>query len=353
MAGGIGSRFWPMSTSQFPKQFHDILGTGETLLQQTFRRFTDVCPPENIFIVTNKNYKSLVAEQLPDITDNQILLEPARRNTAPCIAYGTFKIKALNADAKIVVAPSDHIVTNEKKFSYFINTALEASATDDCLITLGIKPTRPDTGYGYIQFNANKTAANTDIKKVKTFTEKPDKEHAKKFIASGDFLWNSGIFIWSAKSLTQALEKHLPDMYSTFKEGEGVYNTNKEQAFINKVYPTSQNESIDYGIMEKAKNVYVLPAEFGWSDLGTWGSLYTHLEHDEHRNAIVGKNVMMYESSGNIVNVSNDKLVVLQGLKNYIVVEKGNTILVCKKDDEQLIKQFVSDVKINKGDGFV
>ncbi|MBL4652391.1 MAG: NTP transferase domain-containing protein [Flavobacteriales bacterium] len=348
MAGGIGSRFWPMSRAEMPKQFLDILGTGKTLIQQTVDRFKNICPIENILIVTNEQYKSIVLEQLPQLTEDQVVCEPMMRNTAPCIAYANYKIAAKNPNANIVVAPSDHLVLNEPEFVNIINTAIEQSESDDCLVTLGIKPSRPDTGYGYIQFTEESTSIGEHIRKVKTFTEKPTLEIASKFIESGDFYWNSGIFIWNVKSINTAFEKYLPEVDALFKEGVGKYNTPEEQQFINRIYPTCKNVSIDYGIMENADNVYIVLSDFGWSDLGTWGSLYTHLDHDNSGNGVIGDNVHVYDSKDCIVNVPKDKLVVLQGLDNYIVVESNDTLLVCKKEDEQKIKQFVSDIKSQK-----
>lgn len=345
MAGGIGSRFWPMSKSSFPKQFLDILGTGETLIQQTFSRLERICPPENILIVTNTNYKNLCLEQLPNVIESNILCEPAMRNTAPCVAYAAFKIQSMNEDANMIIAASDHIILKEDEFVRVTNDCLDIVAKNDVLLTLGITPSRPDTGYGYIQFSEDNLSGYKKARKVKTFTEKPNQELALNFLDSGDFLWNSGMFIWSAKSITLAYRKHLRDMHEVFDEGKQFYNTINEKEFIDRVFPACKNISIDYGIMEKSENVYVYPADFGWSDLGTWGSLYSHLELDEYKNAIQGKNVMMYDTSDNLVKVSDDKLVVLQGLNGYIVVENEGTILVCKKEDEQKIKQFVADLK--------
>ena len=349
MAGGIGSRFWPMSKSSFPKQFLDILGTGETLIQQTFSRLERICQPENILIVTNKNYKNLCLEQLPNVVESNILCEPAMRNTAPCVAYAAFKIQSMNEDANMIIAASDHIILKEDEFVRVTNDCLDIVAKNDVLLTLGITPSRPDTGYGYIQFSEDNLSGSKKARKVKTFTEKPNQELALNFLDSGDFLWNSGMFIWSSKSITLAYRKHLRDMYEVFDEGRQFYNTINEKEFIDRVFPACKNISIDYGIMEKSENVYVYPADFGWSDLGTWGSLYSHLELDEYKNTIQGNNVMMYDSSDNLVKVSEDKLVVIQGLQGYIVVENEGTILVCKKEDEQKIKQFVADLK-SKGE---
>lgn len=353
MAGGIGSRFWPMSKTDYPKQFLDILGTGRTLLQQTFDRYLPICPKENILIVTNEAYRDLVKKQLPEIDDNQILCEPARRNTAPCIAFALYKIAAINPDASMIVAPSDHLILNETNFNDCVNTALDLTRKSDILVTLGIKPSRPDTGYGYIQFEDDATFANSKVKKVKTFTEKPNLELAQEFLRSGDFYWNSGMFIWSVKSIQRAFELYSTDIDSLFKQGADKFNTPEEKAFVNSIFPMCPNISIDYGIMEKADNVAVVLGDFGWSDLGTWGSLYTHIPHDKEHNAVVGKNVMLYDSANCIVNVPNEKLVVLQGLDDYIVVDAHNTLLVCRKEDEQKIKQFVNDIKVSKGEKFV
>ena len=354
MAGGIGARFWPMSRSAHPKQFIDILGTGETLIQQTFRRFERICPSENIFIVTNESYRELVKQQLAGISDDQILCEPARRNTAPCIAYANYRISQLNPDANIVVAPSDHIILKEDSFTEVILAALEATAANDWLLTLGIKPSRPETGYGYIQFDDTCHYANNErLRKVRTFTEKPELEMAQQFLQSGDFLWNSGIFIWSLRSIMKAFETHLSEVDSIFKEGISDYNTPSEKEFIDKAYTICRNISIDYGVMEKATNVYVMTSDFGWSDLGTWGSLYDIRQKNELGNTIVGNNVMVYDSHNCIVNMPKDKLVVMQGLTDYIVVEDDNILLICHKTEEQQIRKFVGDVRMGKGEKFV
>jgi len=354
MAGGIGSRFWPMSRTSHPKQFIDILGSGKTLIQQTYDRFLKICPPENILIITHESYRDLVVEQIPEIKKNNILLEPSRRNTAPCIAYASYKIFALNPQANVVVAPSDHLIAKEDTFVKAIKSCLRKSAGEECLVTLGIKPTRPDTGYGYIQFKeSDKTEKDERIKKVKTFTEKPDLEMAEFFVKNGDFLWNSGIFIWNLNSILNAFEKYMPDMNALFKEGLSKYNTPEEAAFIKQTYTVCKNISIDYGILEKADNVYVRSSAIGWSDLGTWGSLYEHSAKEEKGNAIVGKNVLAYNTKNCLVNMPKEKLVVLEGLEDYIVVESDDILLVCKKQNEQQIRQFVNDVKMGKGDKFV
>lgn len=354
MAGGVGTRFWPMSRTFRPKQFIDILGTGETLIQQTVKRFRKVIPIENIYIVTNKIYKDLVFEQVPDLAEHQVLCEPARRNTAPCIAYAAHKIFSLNPAANLVVAPSDHIIFHEENFNDIIRAALKATAANDWLLTLGIHPSRPDTGYGYIQFNEKVTYDKDErVKKVKTFTEKPALEMAKSFLQSGDFLWNSGIFIWKAKTILNALEEHLPEINQLFKEGERKYNTPEEKDFIQEAYTVCRSISIDYGVMEKASNVYVLASDFGWSDLGTWGSLYDIRTKNAEGNTVVGKNVMLYDSKNCIVHMPKEKLAVIQGLDDYIIVEDEQILLICRKADEQQIRQFVNDVMTEKGERFV
>jgi len=353
MAGGVGARFWPMSRQNHPKQFIDILGNGETLIQSTFRRFSKICPPENIYIVTNEIYKAQVLQQLP-VVEDQVLCEPSRRNTAPCIAYANYRILQLNPDANIVVAPSDHIILKEDNFTEVIKSALKASEENDWLLTLGIRPSRPDTGYGYIQYDYSYDHDDDHIvKKVKTFTEKPQIEMARQFLASGDFLWNSGIFIWRLKTILSAFNEHIPEVDQLFRAGIGKYATPDEDAFIRQTYAMCKSISIDYGVMEKAENVYVMASDFGWSDLGTWGSLYETRQKDEAGNAVVGQHVMLYESRNCIVNVPKDKLVVLHGLDGYIVVEDNGILLVCRKGDEQQIRQFVNDVLIEKGEKYI
>ncbi|WP_407431038.1 mannose-1-phosphate guanylyltransferase [Arcticibacter sp.] len=348
MAGGIGSRFWPISRSAHPKQFLDILGTGKTLIQQTYERFLKIIPAENIYIATNDIYIPLVKEQLTGISEEQILGEPIMKNTAPCIAYASHKISLLNPDAAIVVSPSDHLILDQEAFSKDILLSLEAASGNNCLITLGIKPSRPDTGYGYIQYTTQ-TIGNS-FHKVKTFTEKPNFELAQTFVQSGDFLWNAGIFVWSARSILSALNEFLPDMNDIFREGASKLNTEAENAFIHHAYFQCTNISIDYGIMEKASNVYVLPTDFGWSDLGTWSSVYELAEKDYVGNAVIpSQNVMMYDSSNCMVKVPKDKLVILQGLDDYIVVESNNTLMICQKSHEQHVKQIVTDVKSKFG----
>ena len=342
MAGGIGSRFWPLSRSRYPKQFLDILGTGKTLLQQTVDRFSEIIPPENILIVSNAEYKDLINEQVPTVPVDNILLEPSRRNTAPCIDFANHRILASEPDARIVVAPSDHLILKENVFLNCVKQGLDFVGENNALLTLGIKPSRPETGYGYIQA-APKTKSDkspSGIRKVKTFTEKPDIDLAKIFYESGEFFWNAGIFFWSLPAIMKAFEAYEPEVHSLFAAGKGLYGTDKEAKFISDTYERCKNISIDYAIMEKADNVFVLSADFGWSDLGTWGSLYEQMSLDKHKNAVNGKHVYLYNSSGNIVNVPEDKLVLLQGMENYIVVESENVLLICKKEEEQRIKEF-------------
>ena len=352
MAGGIGSRFWPISRTSHPKQFIDILGTGKTLIQNTYDRFLKICPKENIYVVTNEIYTDLVKKQLPDMADDQILTEPVMRNTAPCIAYGSFRIESMNPDAAIVVAPSDHLILDEAAFVSAIEKSLKVATENNCLITLGIKPSRPDTGYGYIQYTDN--SLENDFYKVKTFTEKPTLEIAKTFLQSGDFLWNAGIFVWSARAIVHAFNQYLPDMHEIFADSRPVYNTPEERNHIHKTYQQCTNISIDYGIMEKANNVYVLPSEFGWSDLGTWASIYELAEKDYVGNAVIpAEKVIMYDSSNCMVNVPGEKLVILQGLHDFIVVEANNTLLICPRDQEQNVKKVVADVKQQFGTKYI
>jgi mannose-1-phosphate guanylyltransferase len=345
MAGGVGSRFWPLSRRERPKQFLDIIGSGETLIQQTYRRFKAICPEKNIFVVTSAEHKDLVIEQL-GIDPSNILGEPFRRNTAPCLAYGTFRILKENPDAVIAVTPADHLIVKEDRFCEVINRCFEFAEGNDGLITLGIKPDRPETGYGYIQADQKKPVKGYEnLLKVKTFTEKPDIDLAKVFLESGDFYWNSGIFIWNIRSILAAFEKHMPDTYSAFDEGRALFGTKQEQSFIGKTYTECRSISIDYGIMEKADNVYVMCTDIGWSDLGTWSSLYDHSATDKKGNSIVRGDVFSYNARGNILNISPGKIAVLQGLKDYIVVDSDDVLLVVKKAEEQNIKQYLEDVK--------
>jgi len=353
MAGGIGSRFWPMSKSTMPKQFIDILGTGRTFLQETYDRFMAVCPDENFYVVTSSDYKDLVLKQLPELHESQVLLEPLRRNTAPCLAYACYRILKINPEANLIVAPSDHQIQETEAFLDQIRKGLEFVSHNDALLTLGIPPSRPETGYGYIQVESSKSVgAISNLHKVKTFTEKPDLELAKIFLESGEFFWNSGIFIWSLKSILKAFKTHLSSVSELFEKGLKLYGTADEAPFLNKTYSECQNISIDYGIMEKASNVYVLCSDFGWSDLGTWGSLYDNSNKDSQGNVISGADVMLYGAKNCIVNMPDHKLVVLQGLDGYIVVESEGTLMICRKEDEQQIRQFVNDVRLNKGESY-
>lgn len=353
MAGGVGSRFWPLSRTSKPKQFLDILGSGKSLLQQTYERYKKIIPENNILIVSHVNYKDLIFEQLPDIDPNQVLLEPMRKNTAVCIAYANFKILVQNPNANIVVAPSDHLIYREEEFLQVILQGLEFTKNSNALVTIGIKPNRPETGYGYIQTNGDSAKNHSSIRKVKTFTEKPDLEMAKVFFESGEFYWNSGIFIWSLNSIMHEFDLYMPDLNAQFHEDLHLLNTPGESEFIANLYPKSKSISIDYAIMEKADSVYVICADFGWSDLGTWGSLYTHLDKDESHNAIVGNSAFLFNSSNCVVNIPSDKVAVIEGLDDYIVVESDGVLLICRKTDEQRIKDFVNEVKIKRGEKYI
>ena len=353
MAGGIGVRFWPMSKTESPKQFIDILGDGRTLIQKTYDRFIKICPKENIYVVTNAMYKNLVKQQIPDMLEEQIVLEPARRNTAPCIAYANYKIKAKNPNAVIVVAPSDHIILKEDVFIDVITSGLQAVEHNPWLLTIGIRPSFPNTGYGYIQYNEDKAYdKNRAIYEVKTFTEKPVLEMAQQFIESGDFLWNAGIFMWALKTVDEAFQTYLPEVDSLFKQGDGLYNTPDEAPFIQKIYELCRNISVDYGIMEKAQNVHVYAAEFGWSDLGTWGALYGINPKDDNLNSIVGQRVKTYDTQRCIVNAKRNKVTVLQGMEDFIVVDTDDVLLICKRSEEQQIRQYANDVKLDYGDRY-
>lgn len=351
MAGGIGSRFWPKSRTAKPKQFLDILNTGKTLIQSTFERFASFIPKENIFVVTSQDYADLVAQQLPQIPADNILQEPSRKNTAPCIAYISFKLQQLNPDASLIVAPSDHIILDTNTFTQICLKALDFVEHIKAFVTLGITPTYPNTGYGYIQHEGIQVA--DDIYKVKTFTEKPDLEIAKSFLASGDFLWNAGIFIWQVKNIIKAFEEHQQEMFELFDAEKQYYNTPNEKAAIEKIYPLCTNVSIDIAIMEKANNVYVIPSSFGWSDLGTWNSAYENLEKDYLGNAVAGENVIIIDSTKCMVSVPDNKLLLLQGLDDFIVVDTNDVLLICKKDKEQEIKEYVAEVKRSKGDTYL
>ena len=348
MAGGIGSRFWPMSRTKLPKQFHDILDRGQTLIQETFNRFAEFIPAENIYVVTNDRYFDLVKEQLPLLTDDQILLEPVGRNTAPCVAYACYKIKTINPKAVFAVAPADHLIAKEDVFREKLQLGLKACEENDFIITLGITPTRPDTGYGYIQFLEDNE--NNEYYKVKTFTEKPNLEIAKSFVASGEYVWNAGLFLFSGKTIIRSFETYLPDMAGLFAGISEHYYKSSEENAIADTYAVCKNISIDYGIMEeasKAGEVYVIPADIGWSDLGTWGSVHSSMEKDYNDNA-VNANAVVYESFNNVVKTTDKgKLVILKGLEGFIVVDTDDALLICKKDDEQFIKNIVGDLKVN------
>jgi mannose-1-phosphate guanylyltransferase len=351
MAGGIGSRFWPMSRSNFPKQFLDILHIGKTLIQQTYERYSKLVPKENIYIVTSQDYVSIVKQQLEKLPEENILAEPSRKNTAPCIAYIAFKLMKKDPKAVMIAAPSDNLILDTDEFVKTATKALDFVDHINAFVTIGIKPTYPNTGYGYIQHET--VAAAPDIYKVKTFTEKPNEELAKAFISSGDFLWNAGIFTWKVKNIIAAFEKHLPEMHEVFAAEKDKFNTADEAAAIEQIYPQCTNISIDFGIMEKAENVYVIPATFSWSDLGTWNSAWDNMEKDYFGNAVAGKNVMVVDADNCMVHVPDNKLVLLQGLHDYIVVDTKDVLLICKKDQEQEIKEYVAEVKRNKGDKFL
>ena len=346
MAGGVGSRFWPISTQKFPKQFHDMLGTGDSLLQKTFKRLSKLIPENNILIATNKKYKELVLDQLEEISEQQLLLEPTMRNTAPCILYAALKIKQKDPKAVMIVAPSDHWIEDEKEFIKNIQIAFTACTEKDILMTLGIQPTNPNTGYGYIEFEKSPEK----IQKVKQFTEKPDLETATQFFKNGSYLWNAGIFIWNVQSLTKAFEKYLPQMNRLFCEGKNVYNTDFEDDFIEDNYQKAENISIDYGIMQKASNIYTLPVDFGWNDLGTWSSLYEKLKKDQYKNAVVNAKTIFKNASNNMVRTTKNKHVIIQGLDDFIVIEKEDVLLICPKKNEQEIKEIVSEVKKQFGE---
>lgn len=349
MAGGIGSRFWPLSTVDRPKQFLDILGVGRSLLQMTFDRFKKLFPIENILVVTSERYNEKVLEHLPELTPEQVLCEPLRRNTAPCVAYATYTILSRCPDANIVVAPSDHLIVNEDDFQKEIRKGLDFVDGNDALLTLGIQPGRPETGYGYIQVSNQVGYKDFEnLFQVKTFTEKPDLKMAEVFIDTGEFYWNSGIFIWSAQAIKKALATHLPEVNILFERGVSYIGTPDERSFVNKAYSECPNISIDYGIMEKANNVYILCSDFGWSDLGTWGSLYENFPLDKQRNALRGKHLFLYDTKDSIINLPNGKTAVIQGLDGYIVAESDSTLLICRKDDEHQIRQFVADVNLGK-----
>ncbi len=350
MSGGIGSRFWPFSRKTLPKQFLDFFGTGRSLLQQTFDRFQKIIPTGNIFIVTNTIYADLVKEQLPEVNENQILLEPARRNTAPCIAWASYHIRALNPNANIVVAPSDHLILKEDEFLAAIEKGLDFVSRSEKLLTLGIKPNRPETGYGYIQIDE---PAGGNFYKVKTFTEKPELELAKVFVESGEFYWNSGLFMWNVNTIIKAGEDLLPELASKLAPGKDIYATDKEKAFIEENFPACPNVSIDFGIMEKADNVYVSLGDFGWSDLGTWGSLYDLSERDPEGNVTLKCHSLIYNSNDNMVVLPKGKLAVIDGLEGFLIAESDNVLLICRKDEEHAIRKYVNDAQMQLGDDFI
>ena len=349
MAGGVGSRFWPVSTQEFPKQFHDMLGTGDTLIQKTFNRLANLIPKENIFILTNERYNDLVFEQLPGVTKRQVVLEPAMRNTAPCILFASLKIQKENPNAVMIVAPSDHWIEDEKAFTQNVQDAFNFCEKNDALITLGIQPTFPNTGYGYIEYDKSTSDA---IKEVNQFREKPDYETAKEFIAQGNFLWNAGIFMWSVTSVVKAFQNKQPALFNLFEKGCEVYNTDFEDDFVRDNYGKAENISVDYAIMEKSTNVFVMPATFDWNDLGTWGSLYDKLDKDNDGNAVVNARTLTEDASGNMIRSNKDKIVVVDGLKDYIIVDKNEVLLIFPKEKEQDIKKVLQKVKDKFGEQY-
>ncbi len=344
MAGGVGSRFWPMSTEEKPKQFIDVLGTGKTLLQLTVERFGQLIDPKNVWVVTNQRYVDIVSEQLPDMPRENILCEPCRRNTAPCIAYVSWRIKAKDPKANIVVTPSDHVVMNVQEFQRVISSCMDFTADSDAIVTLGMKPTRPETGYGYIQADlSNSSLRNKQVFRVDTFREKPDLQTAQEYIKKSNYFWNAGIFIWNVSTIVNAFRVYQPKLNKIFEQLLPVYGTPQEQEAINQHFPKCENISVDYAIMEKAEEIFVCPADFGWSDLGTWGSLQTHSKRDLYGNACIGENISLFESHNCIVHTRQEKKVVVQGLDGYIVAENDDTLLICKLSEEQRIKQFSSE----------
>lgn len=349
MAGGVGSRFWPKSRNNFPKQFLDILGIGKSLLQLTYERFLKLCPAENIYIVTNSQYEGIILQQLQGITSANLICEPSRNNTAPCIAYASFKLRALNPNANIVVAPSDHFILYEDTFIDKIKQALIYTERNEALVTLGIAPTRPDVGYGYIKYDS---LAQDGVHKVIQFKEKPSLDKAKEFLAEGNYVWNAGIFIWKVGSILNAIAKHSAEIYGLFENGANFYNTELERSFIDTHYPSSPNISIDYAIMEQADNVYTIPAEFGWSDLGTWASLYEAAPKNERNNVIAAQQINVKDTTNSIIHINGDKLAVIRGLENFIVVDEGNALLIYPKNQEQEIKEVVKEMSISFGDRF-
>jgi len=351
MAGGIGSRFWPMSRTAYPKQFLDVLNTGKTLIQWTYERYLPFIPAKNIFIVTSSEYVDIVKKQLPQLPEQNILAEPSKKNTAPCIAYISFKLAQIDPKATFIVAPSDHLILEQENFQKIVEKALDFVSNINALATLGIKPTNPNTGYGYIQYEG--LEVSNGVYKVKTFTEKPTQEIAESFLASGDFLWNAGIFAWKASIILKAFEKYQPEMFELFDQEKANFNTENEKQAIEKIYPQCTNISIDIAIMEKADNVYVLPSAFGWSDLGTWNSAYENMEKDYFGNAVASNNVIVIDATKCMINAPKDKLVVVQGIDDFIIVDTKDVLLICSKEKEQSIKEYVAEVKRHKGDKYI
>ncbi len=349
MAGGVGSRFWPVSTEAYPKQFHDMLGTGSTLIQKTFSRLNKFIPTENILILTNERYNDLVLEQLPTINQNQVVLEPAMRNTAPCILYAALKIQKMNPEALMLVAPSDHWIEDERAFEVDVKSCFNKCEKEEVLCTLGIQPSSPNTGFGYIEYEKRNVEK---LKKVVQFREKPDKETAKEFLKQGNFLWNAGIFIWSATTIVNAFKKYQPEQFALFQNGFSCYNTSKEQDFIGQNYAKAKNISIDYAILERSKAIFTLPATFDWNDLGTWGALYEKLGKDSSKNAIVNGQALLEDAKGNMIRSSNGKVVVIDGLQDYIVVENEDVLLIYPKSKQQEIKKIRGQVKDKFGDQY-
>lgn len=344
MAGGIGSRFWPMSTPERPKQFLDVLGIGKSLLQMTYERLLYVSPVENIYILTNTDYKEMVLEQLPDLTPDQVLCEPQRKNTAPCIAYAAAKIHALNANANLIVSPADHLIIQQDNFAETVNTGLKASAQGR-IATIGIKPIRPDTGYGYIEFDSSKESQPNDVIAVDQFREKPDLATAQSFLDAGNFYWNSGIFIWKSATVLNALKEFQPELYDFFAGDLSFYNTSNEQEKVNHCFEVCEDISIDFAVMEHAKNIDIVLSNFDWSDLGTWGSLNSHLNHDEKGNSTIGAKTHIFNTEDCIINIENDKTAVIDSLKGYIVIQSEDRLMILKKENEQALKEFVKVTK--------
>lgn len=350
MAGGIGSRFWPKSRESHPKQFIDFLGMGKSLLQLTYERFLGIIPPENIFVITHRDYLTHVQNQLPMLSPARILSEPSRKNTAPCVAYASFKIQQIHPEANIIVAPSDHLILKSDVFHEIVQQAFSFVSSHDALVTIGITPNRPDTGYGYIQYSEE---GYPPFLKVKTFTEKPSLEIARSFLASGDFVWNSGMFIWNVRTILKSFEEYASDIYSLFYERKDALHGDTEYQAIEEIYALTKNISVDYAILEKAPNVYVISADIGWSDLGTWGSIYEKLTHDAHANAVVGKYHLLYDTRNCMIHLPRKKLAIIEGLQDFIVIDTEDALLICRNNSEQRIKDFVNDIKLKKWKKFL